>query len=160
MEKSINIKEMLCPVCEKYCFEPFTEDELEEGMKPEDEFCPVCGWNYDEKQINDHNLKTELNHKTINEYKQWFNKQIDINPNYNYIEYNKPKSMPHMCPVCGKYEFIQAISYDICPYCGWEDDGTEEEDEYHIGVNGMSCNDYKKEYKELIEQNPNYRWKK
>ena len=54
-------------------------EELEEGMKPDDEFCTVCGWNYDEKQLNDFDLKTELNSKSINEYRKWFNKLIEFN---------------------------------------------------------------------------------
>lgn len=34
------------------------------------------------------------------------------------------------CPCCGyktlseKYDSIEGTGYDICPYCGWEDDGT------------------------------------
>ncbi len=54
---------------------------------------------------------------------------------------------PHMCPVCGKYEFGDMDSYDICPFCGWEDDGEQLDDpDFAGGVNHMSLNDYKKEY--------------
>ena len=28
----------------------------------------------------------------------------------------------HLCPVCGKYEFEEQGSFDICDVCGWEDD--------------------------------------
>ena len=31
----------------------------------------------------------------------------------------------HMCPVCGKYRFTGYGSFDICKFCGWEDDGME-----------------------------------
>ena len=29
------------------------------------------------------------------------------------------------CPVCGKYEFPEENSFDICPICGWENDGVQ-----------------------------------
>ena len=161
MEKHLNVKEMLCPVCGKYCFQPFTDEELEEGMKPDDEFCTVCGWNYDEKQLNDFDLKTELNSKSINEYRKWFNKLIEFNPQYNFLEANRQKPISHKCPICGKHEFKQFFSYGICPYCGWEDDGSKECDsEEHIGVNGKTLSEYKKEYLKIISKDPNYRWKK
>ena len=30
-----------------------------------------------------------------------------------------------LCPVCGEYEFEDVLCHDICPVCGWEDDGME-----------------------------------
>ena len=32
------------------------------------------------------------------------------------------KNTQHNCPICGKYSFVQDNSFDICKYCGWEDD--------------------------------------
>ena len=81
------------------------------------------------------------------------------NPNFDYSEANLPDPTPHMCPICGKYEFPDSLSSDICPYCGWEDDGTTEEDPSdYIGANGMTFSDYKRNYDELIKENPDYRW--
>ena len=161
MGKNINIKKILCPVCGKYYFQPLTDGELEEGMKPDDDFCTVCGWNYDEKQLDNFNLKTNLNSKSINEYREWFNKQIQINPKYNYLDSKKQKTSSHLCPICGRHKFKQLYSYEICPYCGWEDDGSKESDsEERIGVNGMTVCEYKKEYLKLLKKDPSYKWKK
>ena len=40
-------------------------------------------------------------------------------------------------------------SYDICPYCGWEDDDIQnEKPDYMGGANEMSLNQYKKFWEE------------
>lgn len=40
-------------------------------------------------------------------------------------------------------------SYDICPYCGWEDDGLQNiQPDYMDSTNHMSLNLYKKFLKE------------
>ncbi|MCM1059071.1 MAG: hypothetical protein NC452_02130 [Eubacterium sp.] len=54
---------------------------------------------------------------------------------------------PHKCPICGKTEFPETGSFDICTECGWEDDmiQTEEPDE-EAGANMMSLNEYKTAY--------------
>lgn len=52
--------------------------------------------------------------------------------------------MTHKCPVCGKYEFPEADSFDICDVCGWEDDGLQEDEpDCAGGANDMSLNEYK-----------------
>ena len=54
----------------------------------------------------------------------------------------------HNCPVCGKFEFEERGSYDICKVCGWEDDQIQEEDHnYKGGANKMSVNEAKEAYK-------------
>lgn len=53
------------------------------------------------------------------------------------------------CPVCGKYEFEEDGDFDICPICGWENDGVQNDDhDYTGGANKMSVNQARKAYKE------------
>lgn len=33
---------------------------------------------------------------------------------------------PHICPVCGKYEFPDYDSFDVCEVCEWIDDSLQE----------------------------------
>ncbi len=54
---------------------------------------------------------------------------------------------PHMCPVCGEYEFPGFDSFDICPVCGWEDDAVQEDDPDFGGANPETLNGYKALYK-------------
>ena len=60
-----------------------------------------------------------------------------------------------ICPVCGKTEFQEECNYDICKYCGWENDDCFEEG----GANILSLTEYKKRYKIYIYLNPKYMWK-
>ena len=47
----------------------------------------------------------------------------------------------HLCPVCGKYEFEEQGSFDICDVCGWEDDPLQlKEPNLEGGANEMSLN--------------------
>ncbi len=54
----------------------------------------------------------------------------------------------HKCPVCGRYEFDDINSYDVCDVCGWEDDKIQEDnpDEENC-ANIMSLNQMKKAWK-------------
>lgn len=60
-----------------------------------------------------------------------------------------------VCPVCGKYTFFGRCNYDICKYCGWEND------EYYEagGANELSLTDFIARYKKTVEANPNFIWK-
>ena len=50
---------------------------------------------------------------------------------------------PYKCKVCGLG--IIENSFDICDYCGWEDDGLQnDKPDYMGGANKMSLNQYKK----------------
>ena len=55
---------------------------------------------------------------------------------------------PHKCPICGKFEFDRRNSYDICPYCGWEDDSWDDTDDEESGANANTIGEYRKLYKE------------
>ena len=55
----------------------------------------------------------------------------------------------HMCPVCGRYEFPDVDSFDVCDVCGWEDDGVQADDpDYTGGANKMSLNQARQAYTE------------
>nr|DAM53577.1 MAG TPA: cysteine-rich protein [Caudoviricetes sp.] len=52
------------------------------------------------------------------------------------------------CPVCEKYEFKSEDDFDICPVCGWENDGLQYDDpDYDGGANEMSLNQAKEVWK-------------
>ena len=60
----------------------------------------------------------------------------------------KREDGPRKCPVCGKYEFLEWNSYDVCPECGWEDYSEQENyPDDDLGPNRMSLNEYKAKYK-------------
>ncbi len=66
--------------------------------------------------------------------------------NKNEIDYP-----PYKCKVCGMRDIEN--SYDICPYCGWEDDDIQnEKPDYMGGANEMSLNQYKKFWEENKEE--------
>ena len=51
------------------------------------------------------------------------------------------------CAVCGKHEFPEMDSFDICPLCGWEDDGVQNDDHnYAGGANSLSVNEARIEF--------------
>lgn len=50
------------------------------------------------------------------------------------------------CPVCGKSELQE---YDICDFCGWENDLIQLDDpNYAGGANSLSLNEARKKWKE------------
>lgn len=61
---------------------------------------------------------------------------------------------PHMCPVCGKFEFPAHGSFDICDVCGWEDDATQEEDPEAGGANWEGLKGYRALYKAGLHEAP------
>lgn len=56
------------------------------------------------------------------------------------------------CPVCGEKALQHTGGFEICPFCGWEDDGTVGEDEVSVfGANGeYSIRQYREEYKKQL----------
>ena len=52
-------------------------------------------------------------------------------------------------------------SFDICPYCGWEDDDLQlNNPDYSGGANNLSLNEYQADYAAKIVKNPKYKWGK
>ena len=150
------IKPMLCPICGKFHFSELNQDDIEIGISPNSVQCSSCGWFYDLEQVNNPNLKNQSNEMSLNEYKNCYKNKIKQNPKYNYIEEHIPEPTPHRCPVCGEYEFPSEDSYDICPICGWEDDGYFEGG----GANDMSLEEAKDNFKQQRTKNPKYKWAK
>ena len=59
------------------------------------------------------------------------------------------KNSSHLCPVCGKFQFKEKNSYEICEICGWQDDifQADNPDEDQC-ANIMSLNEARLAYKE------------
>lgn len=157
-----NFKPMECPICHNYYFVDDTESEKQEpdynGKK--NDYCPHCGWKYDLYQFEHPDVSNLTNELSLEDYKKWYQTKIHTNPHYNYLEDNYTAT-PHICPVCGKYEFKDLDSFDICPYCGWEDDELmENEPDKWAGCSNPLClNDYRKDYQYKLKDDSNYKWK-
>lgn len=158
MDKKIKqIKPMLCPICGKFYFtEPsdIYPDQLEKATDAIQ--CRKCGWFYDLEQLADPNLKNKSNDMSLNEYKEWYKKKIKENPKWEYYLDFVGDPEPHLCPVCGEYEFKDSLSYDICPVCGWEDNGMEDDPDYQTHPTQMSFNQHKKWFEEQRKKNPKF----
>lgn len=161
--KKIKFKAMLCPICgEMYFSKPSKrnyDEKIQEYLNGEVQ-CNHCGWIYELEQIDKPDTYIGFNKKTLDEYKKWYEEKIKENPDYDYGEENMPDPDPYICPICGKHEFETHGFCEICPFCGWEDDEFQEEnpDDSTAGANGISLNDYKKQYEEKIKNNPKYVW--
>ena len=158
----IQVENTLCPVCKKFKFQPISWDDLLCGIKPSDVYCMHCGWKYDEQQLDNHTLKNGTNELSVNELRELYKNKVSNNPNYDYYEemINNYVPTPHNCPVCGEYEFKDNFSHDICHICGWEDDGTEEGNEYeYSGANDTTIKKAKQEFNQKRKENPKYKWK-
>ncbi len=53
----------------------------------------------------------------------------------------------HLCPVCGKYEFEERDSFDMCTVCGWFDDDLQLVKPNLSGRNHLCLNEYRKKWK-------------
>ena len=157
-----NFKPMECPICHQYYFSDDTDLEKEDSEYEgkEDDYCSHCGWKYDLYHIEHPDVPNLTNELSLNDYKKWFQSKIDENPKYDYTEDNYTMA-PHICPICGKYEFEDTDSHDICPFCGWEDDELMESEpsEWAGCANPLCLNDYRKDYQRKIKDNPDYKWK-
>ena len=51
------------------------------------------------------------------------------------------------CPVCNNHIFFEDNCFEICPICGWEDDGVQRDNpDLKEGANGMSLNEYRENW--------------
>ena len=66
----------------------------------------------------------------------------------------------HPCPVCGRTIFREYDSYEICDFCGWEDNAYQEAHPYTGGGPNPSLYSYRKKYRQKIAADPDYTWAK
>lgn len=160
-KKYDNFVEMECPICHEYYFVDDTDFEKSlPDYEGHFDYCHHCGWIYDIDQTQNPDLPNKSNDLSLNEYKKNYEQLIKENPNYDYCKATYIKKS-HICPVCNKYEFEDVGCFDICPYCGWEDDIVQLNDpDFEGGANDLSLNQYKEQYKEIIKGNPYYKWEK
>lgn len=155
------IEKRMCPVCGKFEFEPLTWEDIYCGVTPTDVYCISCGWRYSPEQEKYPQMANGANEMSLNEYRAWYEKKISDNPDYDYFEETTDNYVPtpHRCPVCNKYQFEDIACYDICPFCGWEDDGVQLNDpDYGGGANELSLNQYRNQYNQKIKDKPSYEW--
>ncbi len=138
-----NYQAMECPVCGRFYF-----SELQEGDNIANLQCSRRGWRYDLAQASDPDLKPGRNTQSVSEYRQWFQAMIAKYPEYDYSDAHRPPKEPHPCSVCGKHNFKDRDSFDVCPVCGWTDDGLMEEEPDHWAgsTNDLCLNDFKNRY--------------
>ena len=67
-----------------------------------------------------------------------------------------PLGIPCLSRVSGA-SIPKRTSFDICPVCGWQDDGMEANPEKESAI-GLTHPDAVKEFKEKRTKNPYYRW--
>ena len=66
----------------------------------------------------------------------------------------------HPCPVGGRTVFREYDSYEICPFCGWEDNAFQEAHPYTGGGPNASLHSCRRSYRKKIAVNPSYTWAK
>lgn len=144
--------------------------------------CFMCGWIFDKEQNENVSLISGKNILNFNNYKCVFylNEDILLGMDCNYLQgvvkvlYNKNPEYynkfdineidkiisekhkpsdcpPYKCKMCGLGDIEHC--YDICDYCGWEDDDIQnDEPDYFGGANEMSFNQYKRFWEENKEE--------
>lgn len=64
----------------------------------------------------------------------------------------------HPCPVCGHKTLTWRGWYEVCTECGWEDDGTDDENA-ETGPNGAhTIRSYRRVYLRRKNKDPDYNW--
>ncbi|MBQ9457933.1 MAG: hypothetical protein IJU64_05475 [Bacilli bacterium] len=149
---------MDCPVCGKFHFSELSDVYTEQlGLRPNDVQCRECGWFYDEEQFANPNLEGRSNQLSLSQYREWYAAKIAENPKWEYYVEQAGDPEPHRCPVCGEYEFGDTLSYDICPICGWEDNGFEAAPSEKPGPSMMSFEERKDWFEKERTKNPSFR---
>ena len=64
----------------------------------------------------------------------------------------------HPCPVCGRTVFQEYDSYEICSFCGWEDNAFQEKLPYTGGGSNASLHSCRQNYRKKIAADPAYTW--
>lgn len=149
---------MMCPVCGKFEFTELQETDL---LFRDEMQCSICGWKYDQRQHEDHDLKNGLNELSLNEYQAWYKQKIKENPDFDFQDENY-QAAAHMCPVCHHYQFEDENSFDVCPFCGWCDDALmeNEPDKWADNANDLCLNEFRERYQKFCLANPKYRFEK
>lgn len=131
-----------CPVCHQYEFDGIISYDT----------CPVCGWEDDGSQNYPHS--PAANHMSLREYRLryqqgWTRDELisydgSIPARFSNVKENIC-ALP--CPVCGKFMFERDCSYDVCPVCGWVNDGMQiDEPDTKMTPNILSLNEYRDLY--------------
>jgi len=161
MKKKFKFKEMNCPVCDEFRFDTnYDPEEKAEDLREYEDGevrCSHCGWIYDLGQTEDPDSHDGYNKLSLNEYRKEYEAKVKENPKYDWFDEHRRPPKPHPCPVCGEYTFPDEDSFDICPVCGWEDDGMEDEPDM-VAASGLTYPDAVKEFRKKRAENPKYRW--
>jgi hypothetical protein len=63
------------------------------------------------------------------------------------------------CVCCGLPTLPADSIFEICPLCGWQDDGVQNNDpDYRGGANELSLNDYRKQWLKSHKRNEHTRY--
>lgn len=75
-------------------------------------------------------------------YSMILGSDVEVTGNTEYLE---------ICPCCGYRTIKERCSYEICPVCYWEDDGSDDVNRYS-SPNDMSIHDYRLKKMRLDEE--------
>jgi hypothetical protein len=57
---------------------------------------------------------------------RWFEQYVEALNTRSVV--SEPSAGPHACPCCHELTLDARGQFEICPVCGWEDDGQDDED--------------------------------
>ena len=94
---------------------------------------------------------------TAEDIEKAISNKIKENPKWEYYQDYIGDPEPHKCPVCGEYEFEDILCHDICPVCGWEDDGMEVDPRDENGGPSEEFIEHKKWFEDQRKLNPKFK---